>query len=88
MSPPPRYEGLVAYPSSPGVQRVADESYISSKSVYEVEGESAPLAAALALDKPKILSKQMFRLYVVCLLAYLSTYLSFLADYRLLYKWF
>jgi len=76
-SPPPTYqETLHVYPSlggRNGVNDVLDESFISSKSVYEVQGESAPLAAALALEKPKAFSKQMVRLYLVCILAYLST---------------
>src|SRR5271170_1976970 len=75
MSSPPKYEEAISqYARENGhIHDVLDESYISSKSVYEVRGESAPLAAALALDKPHFFSKQMRRLYLVCLVAYLST---------------
>jgi hypothetical protein len=71
------------------VRNVFRESCIASKSVYEVSGESAPLAAALAIDKPKLLSQQMIRLYLVCLLAYLSI-ISFQnrSNLRLLHKRF
>src|SRR5271170_2389305 len=75
MSSPPKYEQTISpHTREEGdIRDVLDESYISSKSVYEVRGESAPLAAALALDKPHFFSKQMCRLYLVCLVAYLST---------------
>lgn len=56
-----------------GVHDVLDERLLNCKGVYEVQGESAPLAAALALEKPRLLSKQMIRLYMVCIVAYLST---------------
>src|ERR1700694_5497891 len=63
-------------PQPTGVHDVLDERLLSCKGVYEVQGESAPLAAALALEKPRLLSKQMIRLYLVCIVAYLS--ISFL----------
>jgi len=77
MSLPPSYgETLNSDIRSSGtgveLHDVLDESYISCKGIYEVQGESAPLAAALALEKPKIFSKQMRRLYFVCAIAYLS----------------
>ena len=76
-SPPPTYqETLRVHPSAGGIDGVhdaLDESLISSKAVLEVQGESAPLAAALALEKPNPLSRPMIRLYLICLLAYLST---------------
>jgi MFS family permease len=75
MSSPLKYEQTIYQPTREegDIRDVLDESYISSKSVYEVRGESAPLAAALALDRPHFFSKQMRRLYLVCLVAYLST---------------
>jgi hypothetical protein len=78
MTSAPSYDQIVhstPRSTSLGVHDVLDESRISSKSVYEVQGESAPLAAALALDKPNFFSTQMIRLYPVCLIAYLSTLL-------------
>jgi len=75
MSSPPKYEEAISQQTREegDLHDVLDERWISSKSVYEVRGESAPLAAALALDKPHVFSKQMRRLYLVCLVAYLST---------------
>jgi MFS family permease len=58
--------------SAHGVQDVFVESRMSTKDIVETKGESAPLAAALAIDKPKLWSRQMRRLYLVCFLAYLS----------------
>ena len=74
MTSPPKYEETISRNTREenNLHDVVEENFISSKLVYEVRGESAPLAAALALDKPQFFSKQMRRLYFVCLVAYLS----------------
>jgi hypothetical protein len=76
MSIPSKVEGYQVVSShvshASGVQDMLDMSRMSVEGLFEAQGESAPLAAALAIEKPKLFSKQMFPLFSVCFLAYLS----------------
>src|ERR1700737_3908550 len=99
LTPPPiSLKGRVSFETShlsrgssrrDGAHYVPDKRLPSFQGFYEVQGESAALAAALALEKPKLFSKQMVRLYFVCIVAYLSMpQITRLTLFRFLYQRF